>query len=100
MLARGTREYTVWSAGIFVIAAASLFPVLWIVSLSLKEPASIADGRLIPADFTFENYSTLFEGGFDSPLLRPLINSILIALIATTIAIVLASFAAYAIARL
>jgi multiple sugar transport system permease protein len=97
---RGTREYMVWSIGIFLIVAAALFPVLWIVSLSLKDPATIADGRLIPSEFTFENYKTLFEGGFDSPLLRPLINSILIAIIATTIAIVLASFAAYAIARL
>ena len=49
---------------------------------------------------TFDNYKSLFEGGLDSPLLKPLINSIVIALIATTIAIVLASFTAYAIARL
>ena len=74
--------------------------MLWIVSLSLKDPATIADGRLIPADWTFDNYKSLFEGGLDSPLLKPLINSIVIALIATTIAIVLASFTAYAIARL
>ena len=49
---------------------------------------------------TFDNYKSLFEGGFDSPLLRPLINSIVIALISTMIAVVLASFTAYAIARL
>ena len=84
----------------FVIVAAALFPVLWIVSLSLKDPATIADGSLIPKDVTFDNYTGLFEGGLDSPLLKPLINSIVIALIATAIAIVLASFAAYAIARL
>jgi multiple sugar transport system permease protein len=99
-MSRGTREYTIWSVGLFVIIAASIFPVLWILSLSLKDPATIADGRLIPDEFTFDNYSTLFEGGFDSPFLRPLINSILIALIATSIAIVLAALTAYAIARL
>ncbi|HZA90752.1 MAG TPA: carbohydrate ABC transporter permease [Solirubrobacterales bacterium] len=97
---RGTREYTLWTVGLIAIAAVSLFPVLWILSLSLKDPATIADGRLIPSEFTFDNYSALFEGGFDSPLLRPLINSVLIALIATGIAITLASFTAYAIARL
>lgn len=97
---RGTREYTVWSVGMIVIIIAALFPVLWILSLSLKDPATIADGRLIPADWTFDNYEALFTGGFDSPLLRPLINSVLIALISTSIAIVLASFTAYAIARL
>ena len=97
---RGTREYTFWTVGLVIIVIAALFPVLWIVSLSLKDPATIADGRLIPADWTFDNYKSLFDGGLDSPLLKPLINSIVIALIATTIAIVLASFTAYAIARL
>ena len=97
---RGTREHTLWSIGLFLVVAASIFPVLWLLSLSLKDPATIADGRLIPTDITFDNYKSLFEGGFDSPLLRPLINSVVIALIATTIAIVLASFTAYAIARL
>ena len=42
---RGTREYTVWSIGLFVIIAASLIPVLWIASLSLKAPATIGEGR-------------------------------------------------------
>lgn len=97
---RGTKEYTLWSVGLVIVVAFSLFPVLWLLSLSLKAPATIADQRLIPSDFTFENYTSLFAGGFDSPFLRPLINSILIALIATVIAITLASFTAYAIARL
>ncbi len=97
---RGTREYTFWSVGMFVVIIAALIPVLWLLSLSLKDPATIADGRLIPSDITFDNYKSLFEGGLDSPLLKPLINSIVIALISTTIAIVLASFTAYAIARL
>ena len=99
-MAIGSREYTLWGVGLLVIVAASIFPVLWILSLSLKDPATVADGSLIPKDWTFDNYTALFEGGLDSPLLKPLINSIVIALIATTIAIVLASFAAYAIARL
>ena len=100
LMKRGTREYTFWSVGMFVVILAALIPVLWLLSLSLKDPATIADGRLIPSGVTFDNYKSLFEGGFDSPLLRPLINSIVIALISTTIAIVLASFTAYAIARL
>ena len=77
-----------------------MIPVLWIMSLSFKTPATVGDGRLIPKEWTLDNYKSLFEGGLDSPLLRPLINSILIALIATVIAVTLASFAAYAIARL
>jgi len=97
---RGTREYGLWSIGLAVVLIFALFPVLWILALSLKTPGTVGDGRLIPKEWTLENYTTLFEGGFDSPLLAPLVNSILIALIATVIAITLASFAAYAIARL
>ncbi len=100
MLERGTREYSMWAIGLVGILILSLFPVLWLVSLSLKDPATIGEGGLLPDAITFDNYSSLFEGGFDSPLLWPLLNSIIIALIATAIAIVLASFTAYAIARL
>lgn len=96
----GTSEYTRWTILIAAVVAFAMIPVLWIISLSFKTPATVGDGRLIPKEWTLENYKGLFEGGWDSPLLRPLINSILIALIATTIAVTLASFAAYAIARL
>jgi multiple sugar transport system permease protein len=97
---RGARQYTSWSIAIAAVTVFALLPVLWIMSLSFKTPATVGDGRLVPESWTLDNYKTLFEGGFDSPLLRPLINSILIALIATVIAVTLASFTAYAIARL
>jgi multiple sugar transport system permease protein len=103
---RGTREYALWSIGILLILTFSIFPVLWIVSVSLKDPATITEGTnfgntFIPQDITFDNYDALFQGGIsESPFIRPLINSILIGLISTVIAIVLAAFAAYAIARL
>jgi multiple sugar transport system permease protein len=89
-----------WGIAIAAVVTFSALPVLWVISLSLKTPDTVGDGRVIPEKVTFDNYSTLFEGGFDSPLLRPLINSVAIALIATVIAVTLASFAAYAIARL
>jgi multiple sugar transport system permease protein len=98
---RGAREYTLWSIGMILILLFALIPVVWIVSLSFKTPATIADKSFFPNEWTFDNYETLFEGGIEeSPFIAPLINSILIAIIATTIAIVLAAFCAYAIARL
>src|SRR3712207_5332473 len=96
----GTREYTLTTVGLVLVILLALFPVFWLLMLSLKTPATVGDGNLIPKEFTFDNYEALFTGGFDSPFLRPLINSILIALIATVIAITLAAFTAYAIARL
>jgi len=100
---RGTREYAAWSAGMILVLIFSLLPIVWIISLSLKTPKTVGDGRFLPAggEWTLKNYKVLFEGGFDnSPFIHPLINSIAIGLIATAIAIVLAAFAAYAIARL
>ena len=98
---RDSREYALWSIGIAVVLIFALIPVLWLISVSLKPPESIADGRFIPSEVSFDNYKSLFEGGIDdSPFIKPLINSILIALSTTLISIVLASSAAYAIARL
>jgi multiple sugar transport system permease protein len=86
-----------WSGAFFVIAVCSLVPVLWIVFLSLKTPATATDGSFIPHAWTLSNYSDIFNEGIFTSALR---NSIGIALISTSLAVVLASAAAYAIARL
>ncbi len=86
-----------WTIGALAIMAYALFPVAWIASLSLKGEGDIADGKLIPTKPTLDNYRTLFDSG---EFVRPLINSIGISLITTVLAVVIASFAAYAIARL
>ncbi|HSS33941.1 MAG TPA: carbohydrate ABC transporter permease [Solirubrobacterales bacterium] len=98
---RGSRDYVLWSIGIVLVLIFALVPILWLISISLKPPSEITDQRFIPASVSFDNYKSLFEGGIDdSPFLKPLINSIVIALITTVVAITLASFTAYAIARL
>jgi multiple sugar transport system permease protein len=98
---RGGRDYVLWSVGIVLVLIFALLPVLWLVSVSLKPPEAITDGRFIPSEFSLDNYKSLFEGGIDdSPFIKPLINSIGIAMITTVIAITLAAFTAYAIARL
>jgi len=98
---RGSREYALWSIAILAVLVVALIPIVWLVSLSLKPPEAVADQRFLPANISFDNYKSLFEGGIDnSPFIKPLINSILIALSTTVIAITFASFAAYAIARL
>ncbi len=87
-------EWTVVNA---VVGLYALIPVMWVVSLSLKDPSTFTDGRYFPREFTFRNYIDVFRlGGFG----RPLINSIGIASIATVIAVAIGAVAAYAIARL
>jgi multiple sugar transport system permease protein len=91
------RQRTGWTTANFVVIALALIPVLWLVSLSFKTPAAILDPSFIPHDWTWGNYSQILG---TSQFLRPLINSIGIGLIATLIAVVFASMAAYAVARL
>jgi multiple sugar transport system permease protein len=85
-----------WTANTVILICA-LFPVLWILSLSLKSSTTVTDGKLIPTDVSFDNYKNIFD---ESIFTRALVNSIGIALISTVIAVTLACMAAYAIARL
>jgi multiple sugar transport system permease protein len=91
------REISGWTAAIIAIVVLSLIPVLWIISLSFKDPGTIGDGNFFPTKWTWANYSGIFKQSIFTDALR---NSIGIAAIATVIAVILASFAAYAIARL
>jgi multiple sugar transport system permease protein len=92
-----TRRVVGWSIADLVVLVAALFPVFWLLMLSLKSPATISDGRLIPSSWSLENYKGIFEQDIFT---RALVNSIGIALISTVIAVVLAALAAYAISRL
>jgi multiple sugar transport system permease protein len=91
------RQASGWSAAILVVVVVSLVPVVWIVMLSLKTPATATDGSFIPHAWTLSNYSDIFKLGTFTSALR---NSIGIGLISTALAVILASAAAYAIARL
>jgi multiple sugar transport system permease protein len=91
------RQKTGWGVANFVVIALALIPILWLVSLSFKTPAAILDPSFVPAQWTWGNYSSILQ---NTQFIRPLINSIGIGLISTFIAVVLASMAAYAVARL
>jgi multiple sugar transport system permease protein len=91
------REKVLWSIAILMVLLYALIPVLWITSLSLKPTADIGDRKFIPETFTLDNYDQIFSTNLFN---AALVNSIGIAAISTLIAIVLASMAAYALARL
>jgi multiple sugar transport system permease protein len=93
----GAQRATGWIVVNVIVLLYALIPVLWILSLSLKPSSSVKDGKLIPAQVTFDNYKAIFQGNIFS---SALINSIGIGLITTVIAVVIGGMAAYAIARL
>jgi multiple sugar transport system permease protein len=94
------RRATGWIIIDVLVVLYALFPVLWILSLSLKPTSSVKDGKLIPSEVTFDNYTALFRGGNGGGFSSALINSIGIGLITTVIAVVIGAMAAYAVARL
>ena len=86
-----------WGVCNAVIIVCALVPVLWIASLSFKDPSTIGDRSFFPSKWSTANYSGIFDTSEFTDALR---NSIGIALITTVIAVTLACMAAYAIARL
>jgi multiple sugar transport system permease protein len=91
-----------WILGAVVIVVYTLLPVLWIMSLSFKDPDEVPSspgplGGFLPQTWTWDNYETVFKTDLFTSALR---NSLGISLIATFFSVVLAMFAAYAIARL
>jgi multiple sugar transport system permease protein len=91
------RRTAYWSVVNVIVVLYALFPVWWVAALSFKDPTTLGDGNFIPTKWTWENYRGIFQ---TSEFTRALINSICIALIATVIAVVLGTMAAYAVARL
>lgn len=92
-----TRRKWMWVGVNAVVLLYAFVPVIWIVSLSLKDAGSLNDGNFFPRSITWASYQQIFA---NDDFTRALINSIGICVISTFLAILLAMFAAYAIARL
>jgi multiple sugar transport system permease protein len=92
------RTRWAWIVGTLLILVWTIFPILWIVSLSFKQPGEIgANPQFLPKQWTTVNYQTVFKTDLFT---SALINSIGISLIATFVGVIFATFVAYAIARL
>jgi multiple sugar transport system permease protein len=85
--------------GFLLILVWCLLPVVWIISLSFKGPTETAAGspQFLPKEPTLQNYRDIL----DNPDFKDsLVNSFGIAAISTFLSVILATLAAYAIARL
>jgi multiple sugar transport system permease protein len=87
-----------WIAGGIVVLN-GFFPALWILLTSLKTEVELVKNPItyLPHNPTLQNYVQAFT---DQPLLKYLGNSFIVALLATVASLIVAAFAAYAIARL
>ncbi len=95
-----TRMKVGWAVITVVVMVWALLPVVSIIATSFKLPSQLNLGTFWPKTWTTTNYEQIFVGSAKDLFLPALRNSIGISLIATFVAVVLATLAAYAIARL
>ncbi|EYT53436.1 MULTISPECIES: carbohydrate ABC transporter permease [Kocuria] len=95
-----TKQKVGWGVVTVLVLIYALFPVASILMTSFKTPADLTSGKFLPTQWVGENYSSIFVGQARELFVPSLINSIGICLIATAVAVVLATLCAYAIARL
>jgi multiple sugar transport system permease protein len=81
------------------LAAVSLFPLLWMLSVSLMPAgaSSTLPAPLLPPAFTLDHYRTLFGS---IGMFRYVFNSLAIAVLATLISVTFNVMAGYAFAKL
>jgi multiple sugar transport system permease protein len=87
---------TAWKVLYFLALAVAttvfVYPFVWLVSASLKPKAQVFDNRLVPETFQWSNFSAVWDAG---PVLRWLMNSVtvgLMAAVAVTISSALVAF--------
>ncbi|MTB86028.1 ABC transporter permease subunit [Nocardioides sp. zg-578] len=90
------------SLGLALILVWCLLPVAWIISLSFKSQGAITNGSegFLPQPGGAAGWANYIDVIEDEQFRRAILNSIGISLIATLLSVVIATLAAYAIARL
>jgi len=74
-----------------------LLPFYWLVNISLKSSADLSNSELFPSPPTLDSYQAIFS---DSNFTHALLNSAIVALVTTVLALIFGSFCAYSLARL
>jgi ABC-type glycerol-3-phosphate transport system permease component len=82
---------------LLVLTLTSMFPLVWMVTTSLRERSEVFKGGLIPTQVTFEAYSFLLN---EVHILTYFGNSVLITSITVLVVVTLATLAGYAFAHL
>jgi multiple sugar transport system permease protein len=85
-----------WLA-VAAIVVFCLFPFYWLINVSLKTGADLASSDLIPPNPTLDNYEAIFR---NDDFTRALLNSAIVSVLTTILALTVGSFCAYALARL
>lgn len=86
--------------GVAVIVLWGIGPAYWMVVTSFREVGFTFDTTPWPTHVTLDNYRTAFSTALGNHLARALVNSVLIGIVVTVLAMAAGVFCAYALARL
>lgn len=83
---------------LLILAAIWIIPIIWALGASFKPDLYTDTDRLFPTagNWTFEHYQALLFGS-EYPVLRWILNSFIVATIATLLYLIVVAFAAYAL---
>ena len=95
---KNKKNYIIIYLIIFIFIAISLYPILRVLTISLRPGDNLLNEslRIIPKDASFENYVKLFT---EKPFLIWIRNSVLVTIVVTILGVVLASLAGYSFSR-
>jgi trehalose/maltose transport system permease protein len=74
-----------------------LAPFYWLVNISLKTGPDLSGSDIVPPHPTLDNYQSIFQ---NDDFVHALLNSAIVSLSTTVLALIVGSFCAYALARL
>jgi trehalose/maltose transport system permease protein len=87
-------------AGIVLIVLFCLAPFYWMIVTSFRDVGYTFDNTPWPTHVTLDNYRTVFDTSLGNHFARALVNSAIIGVCTTILAVMFGVFAAYALARL
>lgn len=79
-------------AGLSIVAIVWLLPIIYLISVSLRDPDHAFDPTIISSNVTLVNYQTVFDG---NPMLHYFINSIIVSALSTAVVVAAGACFAY-----
>jgi multiple sugar transport system permease protein len=97
---KGTAQRVRTGISAVVIVVWCLLPFYWMIVTAFRDVGYTYDTAFWPTHVTLDNFKTAFSTDLGNHLGRAMLNSLFIGVCVTAIALVVGTFAAYALARL
>lgn len=91
------RDNPMLIVALILLAAAFCFPFAWLLLASLKPPAEVFNGKILPDEWSLQNYRQIFR---QVPIWQWMLNTTIVCVLGVISVVLSSSLVAYAFARL